>query len=216
MCVDLGLADPDVIARHFCPHRHQIAIDARCLGSGECALVLLLRFGVRQFRSAARWTRPTRATLLPRPLIARNLLDQIKLLSAIGAGRRRSQLPRGRLPALPSASARQILKRGSRGGLGPLALVVVVPTAHGAAHRTQYPKDRANDDQDDTDCPEDGITPKKGRHDQANDADGNQVCLRGSGNSSSRDSIRPRRIAQWIVCIRLREAVPARCEAPSL
>ena len=57
-------------------------------------------------------------------------------------------------------------------------LVVVAPTAHGAAHRTQYPKDQAEDDQDDTDCPKDGVTPKKGRDDQADDADGDQVCLR--------------------------------------
>ena len=57
-------------------------------------------------------------------------------------------------------------------------LVIVTPTAHGAAHRTQYPKDQAEDDQDDTDCPKDGVTPKKGRDDQADDADGDQVCLR--------------------------------------
>ncbi len=64
-------------------------------------------------------------------------------------------------------------------------LVVVAPTAHGAAHRTQYPKDHAKDDQDDTDCPKDGVTPKKGGDDQADDADGDQVSLPCSGSSSA-------------------------------
>ena len=64
-------------------------------------------------------------------------------------------------------------------------LVVVASTAHGAAHRTQYPKDHAKDDQDNTDCPKDGVTPKKGRDEQADDANGDQVSLPCSGSSSA-------------------------------
>jgi hypothetical protein len=78
----------------------------------------------------------------------------------------------------------------NRGASWPL--VVVAPTAHGTAHRTQYPKDHAKDDQDDTDCPKDGVTPKKRRNEQADDADSDQVSLPMLGVFVSIDFIRPR------------------------
>ena len=56
---------------------------------------------------------------------------------------------------------------------------------HCAAHCAQYPKDHAKDDQDDTDCPKDGVTPKKGRDEQADDADGDQLSLQCSGSPSA-------------------------------
>jgi hypothetical protein len=84
-----------------------------------------------------------------------------------------------------------IARLSSSGGSSPLGkaqtrpLVVVATPPHGATHRAQYPKDHAKDHQDDTDCPKDGVAPKKGRDDQADDSDRDQVCLRCSGNSSA-------------------------------
>ena len=73
---------------------------------------------------------------------------------------------------------------------GPLVVVATPP--NGAADCAQYPKDRTKDHQDDTDCPKDGVAPKKCRDDQADDADGDQVSLRCSGISSDATLIRRR------------------------
>jgi hypothetical protein len=50
----------------------------------------------------------------------------------------------------------------------------VAPAEHRAAHRAQYPKDQAQDDQDATDYPKEGAVENK-REDDADDANGDQV-----------------------------------------
>ena len=51
----------------------------------------------------------------------------------------------------------------------------MAPTAHCAAERAQYPKDRAYNDQDATDYPKDGAV-ENNREDEQDDAKSDQTC----------------------------------------